>query len=236
MLQARGFDVQLIVLPGLDGTGVLSKDLSVRLGKSFDVLAIRYPDDLCRYSDAAKWLYERLPTDDVVIVAESFSGPLAVMLAETRPANLKALVLVASFARSPRRFAAFCAMILYLLPVRSPVFIRLGRWFLVGKWGAKSFPQDFATITRQVPRRTLVGRLRQVLRVNVQGALRGLQLPRMLVSATADRLVPAARGAEFAAAGWEVVQIEGPHFLALTRPDAVAEAIERFLAANLPGP
>jgi pimeloyl-ACP methyl ester carboxylesterase len=224
--------MRLIVLPGLDGTGALSDPLCERLAQFFDVEAIRYPNELSSYADVALWLKPRLPTDDFVIVAESFSGPLAVMLAETRPTNLKALVLVASFARSPRPVPPFFAAILYLLPIRSVVLIWLSRWLLVGKWGARSFPQDFVTVIRPVPRLTLARRLREVLRVNVVKTLQTVAIPRLLVAGAADALVPASRTEDFRAAGWTVVTVDGPHFLNLTRPQVVADAIRAFLAEN----
>jgi pimeloyl-ACP methyl ester carboxylesterase len=224
--------VRLIVLPGLDGTGVLSAPLCDQLAGSLDVEAIRYPHDLVSYEDAARWLKPRLPTSDYGIVAESFSGPLAVMLAKERPAGLKALVLVASFARSPRPVPPFFAAILYLLPIRSVLLIWLSRWLLVGKWGKRSFPQDFASVIRPLPRRTLAGRLREVLRVNVVETLQDVAVPGLLVAASADALVPTRRAEDFRAAGWNVVTVEGPHFLNLTRPHEVADAIKAFLAAS----
>jgi pimeloyl-[acyl-carrier protein] methyl ester esterase len=224
--------VRLIVLPGLDGTGILSDPLCDQLARSFDVEAVRYPNDLATYEDALQWLLPRLPAGDYCVVAESFSGPLAVMLAKERPAGLKALILVASFARSPRPVPPFFAAILYLLPIRSVALIRLSRWLLVGKWGTRSFPEDFVTVLRPVPRRTLVRRLRDVLRVRVTGALQSVAVPRMLVAASADALVPARRTEDFRAAGWTVVTVDGPHFLNLTRPQEVANAIKAFLAAK----
>jgi pimeloyl-[acyl-carrier protein] methyl ester esterase len=224
--------VRLIVMPGLDGTGLLSAPLCDRLAQSFDVEAIRYPNDVFSYEDAARWLKPRLPASDYCIVAESFSGPLAVMLANERPAGLKALVLVASFARSPRPVPPFFAAILYLLPIRSVVLVWLSRWFLVGKWGDRSFPQDFVTVLCPVPRRTLAQRLREVMRVSVVETLQAVAIPRLLVAASADALVPARRTEDFRAAGWTVVTVDGPHFLNLTRPQEVANAIKGFLAAN----
>ncbi|WP_438705186.1 alpha/beta fold hydrolase [Tabrizicola sp.] len=193
---------------------------------------IRYPDNLFRYEDVALWLEPQLGAGEYVIIAESFSGPLAVMMASAKPAGLKALVLVASFARSPRRVPAFASAVLYLLPLRSVLLIRLTRWLLVGKWGTTDFPEEFSRIIRSVPRRTLVGRLREVLRVNVVGALQPLAMTGQFIVASRDFLVPASRAEDFREAGWNVEAVEGPHFLNFTRPQEVASLIERFLAAQ----
>src|SRR5260221_9695174 len=41
------------------------------------------------------------PTGEFVVLAESFSGPLAVMLAASEPQGLRGIILCASFIRSP---------------------------------------------------------------------------------------------------------------------------------------
>lgn len=188
-----------------------------------------YPSTLTRYDDIARWLRPQLGTGSYAIVAESFSGPLAVRLAAAHPAGLKALILVASFSRAPHRLPAFLASALYLLPLRSLVFIRLTQRLLVGKWGPKTFPEDFVKVLQAVPRRTLVGRLRAVARVDVSGELTEIRVPKLMITASADALVPRSCSARFAAAGWMLASVEGPHFLALTRAEDVADRIERFL-------
>jgi len=227
-----GVQLHLILLPGLDGTASLMASVGACLSQRHFTEVIQYPANLVRYDEIADWLKPQLPSDAYVIVAESFSGPLAVIIAAAKPDGLKAVILVASFARSPRRFPAFLAAILYLLPIRSPFLIRLTQGFLVGKWGKNTFPQEFAQIMRSVPRKTLVGRLREVLQVNLAGFLKAVAIPRLLVAASGDALVPVARSNEIGAAGWSVIRLEGPHFLCLARPDEVAFAIEEFLAAN----
>jgi len=104
--------MRLIVLPGLDGTGALTAPLGDTLRGSHDVEIISYPTNLTRYEDIAPWLAPQLGSRDYALVAESFSGPLAIAIAAERPQGLKALVLVASFARSPRRLPAFLATVL----------------------------------------------------------------------------------------------------------------------------
>lgn len=225
--------MRLIVLPGLDGTGALSVPLCARLGHSSTVENIRLPDDLFRYEDLVRWLEPRLGSDDYAIIAESFSGPLAIRLAATKPAGLKALVLVASFAQSPRRVPSIAATLLYLLPATSPRLIRMARWLLVSKWGAQDFPEAFAEIIRSVPKQTLVGRLREVLRASAFDALSAIQVPGLLVAASRDALVPARMTTDFRKAGWAIEIVEGPHFLNLTRAEEVGDRIERFLARQV---
>ena len=88
------------MLPGLDGTGALLEDFAAALAGHFDVEVIAYPhDELLGYSQLCGLVRMRLPQQDYVLIAESFSGPVGLALAAERPAGLKALVLCASFAR-----------------------------------------------------------------------------------------------------------------------------------------
>jgi pimeloyl-[acyl-carrier protein] methyl ester esterase len=222
--------LRLIVLPGLDGTGELSAPLGACLSRFHEVEIIRYPSDLFRYEDMARWLEPQFGTGDYAIIAESFSGPLALMLAKSKPKGLKALILVASFAGSPRRVSPHAAALLYLVPVQSRRLIQLTKGLLVGNWGKQDFPGTFARIIHTIPKQTLVRRLREVLRGHAFDALTALQIPRLLVAASRDALVPAQTRNDFLTAGWVVEVVDGPHFLNFTRADDVGDRIERFLA------
>lgn len=212
----------------------MTAPLGATLRRSHGVEITSYPTNLTRYEDIARWLVPQLGSSDFTLVAASFSGPLAIVIAAERPEGLKAVVIVASFARSPRRLPAFLAAVLYLLPLRSVTFIRLTQRLLVGKWGTKTFPEDFAELLRSIPRRTLVDRLRAVARVDVSEKLTEIRVPKLMILAAADDLVPRSQAAIFAAAGWTVEGIEGPHFLAFTRAEAVASKIKRFLDSQGP--
>ena len=71
---------------------------------------VHYPPDRCLGYDALEpWLRDRLPAEPFVLLAESFSGPLALRLAADPPVGLQGVILVASFARAPVRFPAWLA-------------------------------------------------------------------------------------------------------------------------------
>jgi pimeloyl-[acyl-carrier protein] methyl ester esterase len=224
--------MRLILLPGLDGTGALMAPLAAALRVGHGVEVVSYPPNLTRYDEIARWLAPQLSGRDYALIAESFSGPLAIAIAEERPEDLKAVILIASFACSPRRLPAFLARALYLLPLRSLTLMRVTQRFLVGRWGETTFPEDFVKVLREIPRLTLVDRMRAVARVDVSDRLSEIPGPKLLIVGSADRLVPRSQSAMFATAGWTVEGIEGPHFLALTRPADVAEQIERFLCGQ----
>src|SRR5258706_2862593 len=93
--------ITALLLPGMDGTGRLFTPLGRALGPRFETRVIAYPRDrVLTYGELGAQI--ALPRGPFVLVAESFSGPIAIALAASRPPGLVGLVLAASFARSPR--------------------------------------------------------------------------------------------------------------------------------------
>ena len=86
---------KLVLLPGLDGTGRLFKDFIAALPPTLSAVAVAYPGDRCLpYADLAAIVQSNLPTPEpFVLVAESFSTPLAIACAAKQPLGLKGLVL-----------------------------------------------------------------------------------------------------------------------------------------------
>ncbi|MEJ5132798.1 hypothetical protein WH218_01765 [Stenotrophomonas indicatrix] len=91
------------MLPGLDGTGSMSTPLlSALQAHGLTTQAIALPAQGGQdYATLARWLWPQLPRHPFILLAESFSGPLAVELAARQPAALRGLVLAATFARRP---------------------------------------------------------------------------------------------------------------------------------------
>jgi pimeloyl-[acyl-carrier protein] methyl ester esterase len=225
--------VRLIVLPGLDGTGTFTDAVCTELAGAYRIEAVRFPADIADYDALFDWLQPRLPREEYAIVAESFSGPLALRIAAGKPENMRAIILVASFARAPRRIPASFARLLTIFPVRSIILLWLVQWALVGRWVPRDFAKHMSEALRAVPKRTLSRRLQQVLLADRVEDVRSLTLPRLFVRAARDALVPKREADPFLAARWQVVTIEGPHFLNLTRPKDVSAAIRVFLAGHL---
>jgi pimeloyl-ACP methyl ester carboxylesterase len=95
--------MRLILLPGMDGTGDLFAPLLAALPDDLVVSIVRYPmDRRLDFSELHPYLDRAIPArEPYVILAESFSGPLALEHAARKPEDLKALILCATFARNP---------------------------------------------------------------------------------------------------------------------------------------
>jgi hypothetical protein len=82
---------KLILLPGMDGTGELFKYLQEALLDEFDVKVVRYPTDRnLSYSQLMRFVDSAAPVSEpYVLVAESFSTPLAILYARVKSTKLE---------------------------------------------------------------------------------------------------------------------------------------------------
>jgi pimeloyl-ACP methyl ester carboxylesterase len=94
--------LQLVLLPGFDGTGELFGPLQAALGEDVASAAVRYDAErsINEYIDSVARI---LPRENAVLVAESFSGPIALSLLARYPARIRCAVLCATFSVSPFR-------------------------------------------------------------------------------------------------------------------------------------
>src|SRR5512138_710960 len=135
-----------ILLPGFDGSGQLFAPLLAEERLPFEPHVVALPADLPRgYEELVAWLEPRLPTEPFGLLAESFSGPLAIRLAARHAERVTHLVLAATFLRSPLRswLAPFAALARPALFSRPPPAIGI-RTLLAG-WDA---PADLVDAIR----------------------------------------------------------------------------------------
>lgn len=106
---------KLILLPGLDGTGLLFQPLLEQLGNSLSAQVIRYPPDQClSVQELAAQVRQEVAFDhDTVLLAESFSGLVAMELLR-QGIPLHSVIFCASFASAPRPWLLQLAMLLPL--------------------------------------------------------------------------------------------------------------------------
>ena len=80
----------LVLLPGMDGTGIFFEDFAAVAQPEFDPVIVRYPDDPSRgYAGLEPVARAALPRDKpFLILGESFSGPIAISIAASNPPGL----------------------------------------------------------------------------------------------------------------------------------------------------
>src|SRR6476620_579029 len=120
---------RIVLLPGLDGTGALFDDFVRAAPATVRCDVVSLPQEPLGYAELVERIAPRLQLGpDTIVLAESFSGPLAILLAERQ--QIAALVLCNSFVTPPRprAFAALPLAPFLHLPLPAAVVRR----FLVG--------------------------------------------------------------------------------------------------------
>jgi pimeloyl-ACP methyl ester carboxylesterase len=221
----------VVLLPGLDGTGEQFGPLVQALGPQVPTVVVRYPDARLDYESHQRIAASFLPQDrPYIILAESFSGPIAVSLAAQSPRSLLGCILCASFVVSPSRLLGLALPFLGFIPPQQ-VPSALSDFLVMGRFATPARRQMQRAARSSVSPATMVARLKAVARVDVSAQLKAISLPTLYLRATEDRLVPRSSAKHYlrlARAG-RVVDLEGPHFLLQARPDLAAVEIRRFM-------
>jgi pimeloyl-[acyl-carrier protein] methyl ester esterase len=226
---------KLVLLPGLDGTGRLFKDFIAALPRTLETIPVGYPADRClTYADLATIVHSNLPTPEpFVLVAESFSSPLAIQCAAMHPPGLKGVVLCAGFATSPVRPALrlACSLLTPALLRIKPSDIVM-KTALVGRSPSAALLFDTRNAIASVGRDVMIMRIREVLNCDVRSPLTQICLPTLYLRAKRDRLVGFRSCEEIRRLKPRtiIVEIDGPHLLLQTQPEQAANAIAKFIA------
>ena len=225
---------KVVLLPGLDGTGALFGEFVKPLPRTVEGTIVSDPAGLeLSYAELMPIIGAAAPiTDPYVLLAESFSTPLAIQFAATRPPNLRGLILCAGFASSPakglRRLAGqFLAPILFRLPL--PGFAK--SFWLVGPGAPPSLHHAIRAALSTVPPEVLFARLRAVLRCDARHELSRIEVPILLLQASGDRLVRASSAEEMLLSRPDATlkTIDGPHLLIQREPQKAAAAVMEFI-------
>lgn len=204
--------MKIFILPGLDGTGALLSEVVGLLTSRHDVTVIRYAADQYVYKDLKTKVEAALPSDDYIVVAESFSGPLAVMIASENPKGLRGVIFVATFAKAPIKVPEFLTYLVDIAPIKSRLLARLAQPLLMGRWATPQFTARFWQVIYALPASTMAKRLREVLKVDVTKRLTAIEVPTIYLAARSDRLVPLRMASDFDCSLETVFEIDGPHF------------------------
>ncbi|MGL4766649.1 MAG: alpha/beta fold hydrolase [Formosimonas sp.] len=174
----------LVLLPGMDGTGELFAPFLAQL-RGVRTHSITYPtDQALNYHELTALAARQLPPNEpLILLGESFSGPIAIELARQLGARCRGLILCATFACSPLPLPAgvLRGVPLALLPYM-PFELVMGRL-------PPPLAAQFKEIVRQTPSHVWRARCDAVLRVDVRAAFAQLRMPILYLCAEQDRLV-----------------------------------------------
>lgn len=222
----------LRILPGLDGTTRMLDGFIARARAAGfdDAAAIGYPHDRVLDADQLEaHARERLPDDKpVLLLGESFSGPIALRIAADPPPMLRALVLSTTFATTPVPLLSPFAPLTRIAPVLTPM--PLLSWLLLGRWRTPALESALRQALDDVSHDVLRSRAALALRIDARDALPRIRVPTLYLRATHDRLMHPSAGDTILRGIGDVRlhALDGPHLLLQTRGEACAEVIAAF--------
>jgi pimeloyl-ACP methyl ester carboxylesterase len=227
--------MKLILLPGMDGTGIMFEPLVRALPPELSPVVVSYPGDVpLSYEELVPTVRSALPTaEPFILLGESFSGPLALRIAATNPSGLKGLILCATFVNNPVRFFPRACRGW----IRPFIFSYWPPWFrLRALLGGYSTPALFELVTRShaaVSPAVLAARARGVIGIDAADALSACCVPLLYIAGSRDRVVPKHNLTRIQSIypNARVVILPAPHLVLQAAPQAAAKVIAEFAAA-----
>jgi pimeloyl-ACP methyl ester carboxylesterase len=225
---------EIVLLPGLDGTGELFDRVVPLLEAETRVTVLRYPGNpvigpALGYEDYAQFVRDQIGDRHVVLLGESFSGPIAVMVAGRHPARVMGVILAATFLQCP--YAGWLVRLgAPLNPCLAPGSLR--DRILMGRYGDAALHSKIADILAAMPPGVREARLDAVSRVDVRKTFAGLSCPVLALHGNADWLVPKGpleRAVRHKAGARMVVLPGAAHMLLQTRTRDAGQHILSFL-------
>ncbi|MEQ1717746.1 MAG: alpha/beta hydrolase [Hyphomicrobium sp.] len=221
--------VELIMLPGLDGSGALFERFQRQLGQRVQWSSTSYPmTETDTYKSHAGRIRQSLSGGPYVLLGESFGGPIAIELAAALPDRIKGLILVGTFVASPwPSWVVNAASHFDLRPVPRALLDLA----LIGWRADPELAKSIAAILAELPPAVVRSRLKEVARVDVRGALQSVRCPILALHGTRDRLVsPAPIQAALRMNPQATTKlIHGPHMLLQTGTKDCADAVAAFV-------
>jgi pimeloyl-ACP methyl ester carboxylesterase len=225
--------VTLVLLPGLDGTGIMFEPLIQQLPADWRAIVVRYPGDrFLNYDDLLPRVRDALPKEGrYALLGESFSGPLAIRIAAERPLGLFGMVLCATFATSPAPW----------LPRSCGSFVQ--PWMVApmrraGHVGARllgfqtrELRELFVRAQRDVKPKVLAARIRAALTVDVTAELKHVTTPLLYLAARKDHIISrfCVRRIQEIRPDLVIQEFDSPHWVLQTRPGEVIAALRSFI-------
>jgi pimeloyl-ACP methyl ester carboxylesterase len=221
----------IVLLPGMDGTGELFQAFLAALKDEFTTIVVQYPTErTLTYLELTSLAASHLPTGTpFVVLAESFSGPVAISLATSKPRGLVGLILCASFARNPRPWLGYLIPILGWVP-KNWMSTCVINFFFLGDFSTMQVANDFHRVFSRLNKAVLVQRLRLIVAVDVVPEVERVDVPLLYLMATKDRLISNSAAKPFEKLiKCQICRLDGPHLLLQSVPEDAARVVKVFL-------
>jgi pimeloyl-ACP methyl ester carboxylesterase len=223
----------IVLLPGLHGSVRLFEPFVRelrRLAPGLTPLPLPLPPTGPQdYRSLAAPLIERLaPLGPLTLLAESFSGPLALHLAASPFVRVDRLILAASFCGAPRSAVFSLLPLRPMFSVRAPAAVI--RHFLTGRSASDALVAAVRTEVQAARGKTLANRVRVILELDPDRCPYPEECRTLLLQSQHDALLPweAQSELERRLPEAKVEWLDGPHLLLQVRPEDCARRVAEF--------
>lgn len=218
----------------MDGTGCLFEAFLHCLPAGMQTKIITYPTHIhLSYEQLEELVASQLPaTGDYTIIAESFSGPIALRLAGRAPTNLQAIVLVASFAYRPLAWkGSILARLPWSIIFRLPPPNFILRTFLLGTSPSADEVTRVRSALRKVRAQVLAARLQELLTSEYGNRQLPPNVRTVAIFAEDDRLLGrrARQSIAEVCPHAEIQFVSAPHLALQAAPAAIWSALQKLL-------
>lgn len=235
-MSMKMIEKNLVLLPGIDGTGLMFEPFLKVLKAPYRAMVVSYPTDKpLHYYDLLPCIREVIPWNEPFsIIAESFAGPLALEFASRQWEDVESVILCASFVANPfEPFVNFGQSILETSFFRKMPPLWLLQKYMTGENPPESLVAKLNECLAAVKPEVLSYRTRLIVNTNASQQLMRCKPPLVYIEATRDELV--------GSRGWEQIsqvrpdtthfKVDAPHLMLQTRPAEALAAMERYWKA-----
>ena len=222
-------------MPGLDGTGKLFDPIIPLLEPHFELIMVTYPD-LDSFTDYVDCAQNQLPASPgFSLLAESFSGPVAITLMAQQPGLIGPSVLSATFARSPltalTRMANYIPEQMFSIGALNQFCLDV--YEIDDEDSSETQPLPL-NVTEQLDGTLLKHRISVLSRIDVSALLPAIEVPILCLHALRDRIVAESDAQMLQQSLPDVnrVDIDAPHLLLQTRPQQCADLIYQHIQSH----
>ena len=223
---------KLVLLPGLDGTGIFFGPLLQHLPTWIEPVVISYPasgsNDYPALLELVVREVEHL--ESFVLLGWSFGGPLALLLSARCPERVSALILCGSFVTPPLPWLVPFRHLLGAPLIACVRALRRTRLLIPG-YASSDFRRAKAQTWSQVKAGVLAARARAALGIDARPQLQACNARLMYLLSAQDEVISRTSLAEVQqiAPHVQVMEIAGPHMALFTNPVPAVACITTFL-------
>ncbi|WP_412973284.1 alpha/beta fold hydrolase [Glaciecola sp. MF2-115] len=217
--------MNILLLPGMDGTGVMFEPFVKSLPNSANVqIAKLIQEKDVSFAEQASALLSNIKKD-TVIVGESYSGLIAHEIGKLAPDSVKHIVYAASFLEPPSILAKFGNLMPKTLLNYSLYPETVVKEILFGKYKSKYLMGLFRRAMSDVPLDLLEFRIKQI--ANLKQLKCNSDIPATYLQAKQDKLVSenAAKVFKKAYSNLKLKRVDGSHFVLQTNPQECSREV-----------